>query len=124
MTADESSLVVFGGMTSSCANDGLFHTMDLDDGGWTTITPASVERRRGAGMAWVDTGSGQGGMMVVGGISDAYACGMSSEMSSEILSQPDTDIQRLRLLHTLLPTSWRFRFEHPLCFPAGTFPPP
>jgi hypothetical protein len=76
MTSDENNLIVFGGMTSSCHNDGLLHTMDLDEGDWTSMTPASVERRRGAGMAWVDTGSGQGGMMVVGGLADAYSCGM------------------------------------------------
>lgn len=75
MTPDESSLVVVGGMTSSCANDGLAHTMDLDDGGWTSISPASVVRRRGAEIAWVSTGSGQGAMMVVGGMADNYACG-------------------------------------------------
>ena len=77
MTADENNLIVFGGMTSSCSNDGLLHTMDLDEGDWTSISPVSVERRRGAGMQWVDTGSGQGGMMVVGGLADPYACGRS-----------------------------------------------
>lgn len=79
ITADEASLVVFGGMTSSCSTDGLVHTMDLDEGGWTTVTPASVTRRRGAGMAWVDNGSTQGAMMVVGGMADAYACGESTQ---------------------------------------------
>jgi len=82
MTADENNLIVFGGMTSSCHNDGLLHTMDLDEGDWSSITPASVERRRGAGMAWVDTGSGQGGMMVVGGIADEYSCGKSYSLDS------------------------------------------
>lgn len=75
ITPDESSLIVIGGMTSSCANDGLAHTMDLEDGDWTSISPASVVRRRGAEMAWVDTGSGKGAMMVVGGMADGYACG-------------------------------------------------
>lgn len=84
MTPDQSSLIVVGGMTSSCANDGLAHTMDLDGGDWTSISPASVIRRRGAEMAWVDTGSasGQGAMMVVGGMADAYACGKSSNHRS------------------------------------------
>jgi len=102
MTSDENNLIVFGGMTSSCHNDGLLHTMDLDEGDWTSITPASVERRRGAGMAWVDTGSGQGGMMVVGGLADAYSCGESPLDHNEMTK---ADVKPPRPLLTLPPMS-------------------
>jgi hypothetical protein len=112
MTSDENNLIVFGGMTSSCHNDGLLHTMDLDEGDWTSMTPASVERRRGAGMAWVDTGSGQGGMMVVGGLADAYSCGKSPLMKS----------QKLKLTLSCLDFCIHCR-RYPRSSLEGVFPP-
>jgi hypothetical protein len=117
MTADENNLVVFGGMTSSCHNDGLLHAMDLDEGDWTSITPASVERRRGAGMAWVDTGSGQGGMMVVGGIADEYSCGELLAVFNRLSKLTDQPLRKFRIL---LPTSWLSHFEPHLSSLAGT----
>ena len=76
LTQDESSLVVIGGMTTSCSSDGLAHTLDLSgSAGWTDSTPTSVVRRRGAGLAWVDNGSTAGEMMLVGGVADSFSCG-------------------------------------------------
>lgn len=63
-------------MTSSCASDGVTHSLALSGNGtWTSVTPGSLVRRRGAGMALIDNGSTEGEMLLVGGIADSYSCG-------------------------------------------------
>jgi hypothetical protein len=74
VNTDSTSLVVIGGMTSSCANDALVHTLDIGSGEWVHSTPNSLVRRRGADAAFV----GNDEMLVVGGIADSYSCGKSS----------------------------------------------
>ncbi len=75
LSKDESTLIVTGGMTSSCDSDSLVHTFDLTSGGpWTSTTPSGTVRRRGAGSVWVDNGSSSGAVMVVGGMADTYVC--------------------------------------------------
>ncbi|KAK4688720.1 hypothetical protein P7C73_g1371, partial [Tremellales sp. Uapishka_1] len=92
LTHDESSIVVVGGMTAACSSDDLSHTLDLAAGTWTGVTPSSVVRRRGSQMAWVDNGSTDGAMMVVGGMADKYACSSSSAAytAGDVLSLPLT----------------------------------
>lgn len=73
---DSASIVVVGGVTSSCSADALTHTFSLaGDGTWNDATPSNLVRRRGAGIAWVDNGSAGGEMMLVGGMADTYVCG-------------------------------------------------
>ncbi|KAK8849597.1 hypothetical protein IAR55_004932 [Kwoniella newhampshirensis] len=91
VTPKSDSLIVMGGMTSSCGTDGTTHTLDLTSGdGWITSSPNNFVRRRGTGMAWVDNNSTNGEVMVVGGIADTYACATStySYPASDILSLP------------------------------------
>ncbi|EIW71599.1 hypothetical protein TREMEDRAFT_37960 [Tremella mesenterica DSM 1558] len=86
--SDGSSIVVFGGMTSSCSNDGLVHTLDVSSGKWTSVTPSGVIRRRGASMGWASDSQ----VMVVGGIADSYSCSSTTAAYSalDILSYPLT----------------------------------
>jgi hypothetical protein len=46
------------------------------------VTPGSLVRRRGAGMALIDNGSTEGEMLLVGGIADSYSCGKSLPLPS------------------------------------------
>ncbi|WVW87011.1 hypothetical protein I302_109067 [Kwoniella bestiolae CBS 10118] len=90
-TPDGSSLVVTGGITSSCENDGTAHTLNLDDNeGWVTTSPSKFIRRRGAGAAYVQDANGKDDIMVVGGIADSYVCSSSSHSypASDVLSLP------------------------------------
>ncbi|KAK6908539.1 hypothetical protein I203_102541 [Kwoniella mangroviensis CBS 8507] len=92
VTADGSSLVVTGGITSSCDNDGTTHTLSLnDDEGWVTASPKSFIRRRGAGAAYVKDSSGNEDVMIFGGIADSYVC------SSSTYSYPASDVMSLPL---------------------------
>lgn len=70
------SLMVLGGMTSSCSSDALAHSLDLTSGAgeWTHANPTSFVRRRGAEAAWIDDGSADGVVTVVGGVADTYSC--------------------------------------------------
>ncbi len=89
LTNDGSSIVAIGGMTSSCSSDGLVHTLDLaGNGTWEKVSPSGVIRRRGAQMAWVDNGSTDGEMMLVGGIADTFSCGKCSLFLRKFLTVP------------------------------------
>lgn len=70
-----SNLVVVGGMTASCANDGVAHSLNLGGGGssWSSATPSSLKRRHGAVAAGVNDK-----VFVVGGLSDKKTCGTST----------------------------------------------
>ncbi|WRT69614.1 uncharacterized protein IL334_006603 [Kwoniella shivajii] len=90
-TPDGSSLVVAGGITSSCDSDGTTHTFDLDgDDGWVSTNPNNFLRRRGASAAYVEDSSGKQDMMVVGGIADSYVCASSTHSypAADVLSLP------------------------------------
>ncbi|WWC73797.1 uncharacterized protein I206_107769 [Kwoniella pini CBS 10737] len=99
VTPDGSSLVVTGGITSSCDEDATTHTLDLDSNdGWVSTTPNKFLRRRGAGAAYVDN-SGKDVVMVVGGIADKYVCSSSTQ------SYPATDVLSLPLSSSSLVSS-------------------
>ncbi|CAK9781000.1 galactose oxidase [Cutaneotrichosporon oleaginosum] len=65
----DDTLVVVGGMTQSCASDGVAHALDIASDEWTSASPTSLRRRHGAGAA-----PAPGGIMVVGGIADKSTC--------------------------------------------------
>ncbi|WWC65729.1 uncharacterized protein I303_108351 [Kwoniella dejecticola CBS 10117] len=90
VTPDGSSLVVTGGITSSCDGDGTTHTLGLDSNdGWVSTTPNKFLRRRGSAAAYVDN-SGKDVVMVVGGIADKYVCSSSTHSypAADVLSLP------------------------------------
>jgi hypothetical protein len=70
------SLMVLGGITSSCATDSVAHILNIDSSAtsWTNASPSSFVRRRGAEAAWIDDGSANGAITVVGGVADTYSC--------------------------------------------------
>ena len=76
LSEDGESLVVVGGITSSCSSDSKVHTLDLSGSStsWSSASPASFVRRRGAAAVSVDDGAGGAEIMVVGGVADKYAC--------------------------------------------------
>ncbi|WWC92728.1 uncharacterized protein L201_007687 [Kwoniella dendrophila CBS 6074] len=86
-----SSLVVTGGITSSCSSDATTHTLNLDNNdGWVSTTPNKFLRRRGAGAAYVTDSSGNSDILVIGGIADKYVCSSSTNSypASDVLSLP------------------------------------
>lgn len=72
--------MVLGGITSSCSSDAVTHSLDLSGSAteWTHANPTSFVRRRGAEAAWIDNGSADGVITVVGGVADTYVCCRSS----------------------------------------------
>ncbi|ORX37809.1 hypothetical protein BD324DRAFT_680689 [Kockovaella imperatae] len=91
LAEDGNSIIVVGGMTSNCGSDAVTHTLGPGSNGWTAANPTRLVRRRGAAATWVDNGSSQGAIMVVGGISDHYVC------SSATYTYPVSDILSLPL---------------------------
>jgi hypothetical protein len=77
MNADSTTLVVVGGMTTSCGSDATVHELDLASGKWEHASPSSFVRRRGAGAVFEDGTAGSEGVLVIGGIADTYSCGTS-----------------------------------------------
>jgi hypothetical protein len=52
MALQGDNLVVVGGMTGSCASDGVAHTLNLDgDVVWSSASPGSLRRRHGSAAA-------------------------------------------------------------------------
>lgn len=70
-----SNLVVVGGLTSSCANDKVAHSLNLGSSSpsWSSGTPGSLRRRHGAVAAGMSNK-----VYVVGGLSDSKTCGSST----------------------------------------------
>ncbi|BEI84028.1 hypothetical protein CcaverHIS002_0406320 [Cutaneotrichosporon cavernicola] len=88
MALQDDTLVVVGGMTASCASDGIAHSLDLSNGQWTSASPTSLHRRHGAAAAPIHDG-----IMVVGGIADTSTChnSASAYAAADTLPVPVTD---------------------------------
>lgn len=70
MALQKDNLVVVGGLTGSCASDGVAHSLNLDGSSWTSASPGALRRRHGASAVPMDDNK----VIVVGGIADKRTC--------------------------------------------------
>lgn len=78
LSHDRSQLTVVGGVTASCADDDITHTLDLPSQSWSSATPDGFVRRHGSAAATIGNGSAKGMLLVVAGLNDKYVCSKSS----------------------------------------------
>ena len=132
LSRDGGSLMVIGGMTSQCASDSLTHTLDLSgsDSTWHHATPAQTIRKRGAAAAWVDDGSDDGKVMVIGGVADKFVCCMFRPRIINFLADVDS-VKQLPPTpippQMSFPSQWAQTLSYqlatsPLSLPAPTSP--
>lgn len=93
LSHDRSQLTVVGGVTSSCADDDITHTFDLDSQTWSSATPSGFVRRHGAAAATIGNGSAKGMLLVVAGLNDKYVCGKSpvAYTAADTIALPASD---------------------------------
>lgn len=93
LSHDRSQLTVVGGVTASCADDDITHTLDLSSQTWSSATPEGFVRRHGSGAATIGNGSAKGMLLVVAGLNDKFVCSRTSSAytAADTIALPASD---------------------------------